>query len=62
MAVTLYTLQQLHDDTDGVIHEICESRNPAVLTRHGRFLAVVYPLPDDIIGEAIKGYLEDLRR
>jgi hypothetical protein len=48
--VNLYTMRQLNQETAATIEEINTSRKPGVITRHGRFVAVIYPL----VGEGIE--------
>lgn len=55
----IYTLAELHLHTADVLREINESGEPAVITRHGRFLAVITPvaginLEGKLIGEFLK--------
>lgn len=40
----MYTMRELSQDTSRVMREINESDEPAVITRHGRFMALVFPL------------------
>lgn len=53
------TLNQLHENTSGVIQELHTTREPFVLTRRGRLLAVVNPLPDGIEGQLVAEYLKE---
>lgn len=39
-----YTMRQLNHDTAGVIEEINASGRPAVITKHGRLVAMITPL------------------
>ncbi len=39
-----YTMRQLNQDTAGVIAEINASGKPAVITKHGRLVAMITPL------------------
>lgn len=39
-----YTMRQLNQDTAGVIAEINASGRPAVITKHGRLVAMITPL------------------
>lgn len=41
-----YTMRQLNQDTADVIRKINESGEPAAITRHGRFVALITPLAD----------------
>lgn len=51
----LYTLRDLAQRTEDVIREIAESGEPAVITRHGRFLALITPLTDKQVESEILG-------
>ncbi|WP_273733358.1 hypothetical protein [Mycolicibacterium septicum] len=51
--VQLYTMRDLNQDTAGTIEKINKSGKPAIITRHGRFIAVIYPL----VGTAIESRL-----
>ncbi len=42
--VTIYTMRDLNQDTAGTIRKINESGIPGVITRHNRFLAIIFPL------------------
>jgi hypothetical protein len=53
------TMNQLHENTANVIQELHSSQEPFVLTRRGRLLALVTPLPDGIEGELADQYLKD---
>jgi antitoxin (DNA-binding transcriptional repressor) of toxin-antitoxin stability system len=39
-----YTMRELNQHTARVLAEINESRRPAAITRHGRFIALITPL------------------
>ena len=39
-----YTMRELNQRTARVLEEINDSGSPAVITRHGRFIALVTPL------------------
>ena len=59
--VQLYTMRELNQDTAGTIEEINKSGKPGVITRHGRFVAVIYPLAHKPIeSRAIARALEDV--
>ena len=40
----MYTMRELNQDTARVMKEINEANEPAVITRHGRFIALMFPL------------------
>lgn len=42
--VMIYTMRDLNQDTAGTIRNINESGIPGVITRHNRFLAIIFPL------------------
>jgi hypothetical protein len=42
----IVTMNQLHENTSGVIQELNHTRKPFLLTRRGRLLALITPLPD----------------
>lgn len=59
--VRLYTMRELNQDTAGTIEQINKSGKPGVITRHGRFVAVIYPLADvPLEGRVIARALEDV--
>ncbi|SKO14294.1 hypothetical protein [Mycobacteroides abscessus] len=59
--VHLYTMRELNQDTAGTIAQINQSGIPGVITRHGRFVAVIYPLADTPIESyAVARALEDV--
>jgi elongation factor Tu len=59
--VHVYTMRELNQDTAGTIQRINESGRPAVITRHGRFVAVIYPLANTPVeARAIARALEDV--
>lgn len=41
----IYTMRQLNQDTGGVLREIAEEGQPAFVTRMGRFVAQISPVP-----------------
>jgi prevent-host-death family protein len=42
--VRTFTVSELNQHTADVLREINESRRPALVTRHGRFVAMITPL------------------
>lgn len=42
----IYTMRELNHETPRVIREINENGRPAVITRRGRFVALISPLAD----------------
>jgi len=59
--VHLYTMRELNQNTARTIQEINESGKPAVITRHGRFVAVIYPLAHTAVeSRALALALEDI--
>lgn len=42
--VQVYTMRHLNQHTASTIEEINQSKKPAIITRHGRFVAAIYPL------------------
>ncbi len=56
------TLRQLSQDTAGVIQRLYESGEPAMLTRMGRPLAVIHPLPEGVESELVARAYEDLKK
>lgn len=55
----LVTMNELHENTSGVIQELYEKQEPFILTRRGRLLALITPLPDGIEGSLIAEYLKE---
>lgn len=43
-STAIYTMRELNHETPRVIREINESGRPAVITRRGRFVALITPL------------------
>lgn len=43
-APRIYTMTELNQQTARVLEEVTESGRPAVITRHGRFVAMLSPL------------------
>jgi antitoxin (DNA-binding transcriptional repressor) of toxin-antitoxin stability system len=43
-AAQVYPISQLNQHTSSVLDEINNSGRPAAITKHGRFVALVYPL------------------
>jgi antitoxin (DNA-binding transcriptional repressor) of toxin-antitoxin stability system len=41
-----YTMRQLNQHTADVIREINEAGKAAAITRHGRFVAIIFPVAD----------------
>lgn len=56
----IVTMRELSQRTAQVINEINESGRPAMLTRHGRFLAVIYPLAHQRIESFVLSRLDEL--
>ena len=44
-AALVYTMRDLNQQTARVMSEIEETGKPAFITRHGRFVAIIKPLP-----------------
>ncbi|WP_438470951.1 type II toxin-antitoxin system prevent-host-death family antitoxin [Streptomyces asiaticus] len=42
----IVTVRELSRDTAGVLREINDQKEPAFVTRHGRFVAMITPLED----------------
>lgn len=55
----IVTLNKLHGNIVAVMRELNETQEPFVLTRHGRMLAMITPLPSGIESQLIAKYLED---
>lgn len=55
----LVTMNELHENTSGVIQELHEKQEPVILTRRGRLLALITPLPDGVEGQLIAEYLKE---
>lgn len=56
----IYTMRELNQDTARVMQKINESGRPAVITRHGRFVALVTPLHgQNLEGAAVAALLRD---
>lgn len=51
--VRIFKVSDLNQDTAGVLKEINESGRPAVVTKHGRFVAMITPLE----GRNVEGLL-----
>ncbi len=47
----IYTMRELNQDTAQVMRKINESGRPALITRHGRFIAMITPL----LGKRVEG-------
>ncbi|MEV6156952.1 type II toxin-antitoxin system Phd/YefM family antitoxin [Nonomuraea sp. NPDC052129] len=55
----IYKMRDLNQRTAEVIQEINDSGEPAIITRHGRFVALISPLLNKgLEGELIARYLE----
>jgi antitoxin (DNA-binding transcriptional repressor) of toxin-antitoxin stability system len=48
-----FSITQLATYTDDVLKEIAESGEPGLLTRHGRFIALIAPIDDATIMRAV---------
>lgn len=55
----MYTIRQLHENPVGVVNKIYQSREPAVIYRHGRLMVAMVPLPDGIEASEITAYLKE---
>lgn len=44
--VKTYTMRELNQNTAHVLEEINDSRKPALITKHGRFIALITPMRD----------------
>jgi prevent-host-death family protein len=51
--VKTYTMRELNQNTAHVIDEINDSCQPAVITKHGRFIALITPMRDVAIEELV---------
>ncbi|MFV2094694.1 type II toxin-antitoxin system Phd/YefM family antitoxin [Micromonospora sp. LOL_014] len=49
----VYTMRELNQRTAEVLRQINEDGRPAVITRHGRFVALITPLADRDIEAAL---------
>lgn len=57
--VLIYKMRDLNQRTAEVIQEVNDSGKPAIITRHGRFVALISPLLNKgLEGELIARYLE----
>jgi antitoxin (DNA-binding transcriptional repressor) of toxin-antitoxin stability system len=57
--VRLYEMRDLNQRTTEVIQQINESGEPAIITRQGRFVAIISPLRDrELEGKWIAEFLE----
>lgn len=52
------TMREFNRDAAGVIRDMYEEQEPFVLTRHGKLLAIVTPLPEGIEGELAEQWLK----
>ena len=48
-----YTMRELNQDTAKVLQKINESGKPAVITRYGRFVALITPLANKDVESAV---------
>lgn len=55
----IYTMRELNHDTADVLRKINESGRPAIITRHGRFIAMVTPLIGSNVESAALSALVD---
>jgi antitoxin (DNA-binding transcriptional repressor) of toxin-antitoxin stability system len=57
----IYTMRELNQNTAQVIDEINRSGQPAAVTKHGRFVALIHPLLDTQIESLVlsRGRLAD---
>jgi prevent-host-death family protein len=55
----IYTMRELNQHTADVLQEINESGSPAVITRHGRFVAMIIPLANTNIESTVIGKVLD---
>jgi antitoxin (DNA-binding transcriptional repressor) of toxin-antitoxin stability system len=51
----LYTMRELNQRTADVIREINEAGKPALITRHGQFVALITPLANESVESAVIG-------
>jgi prevent-host-death family protein len=51
--VKTYTMRELNQNTAQVIDEINDSGRPAMVTKHGRFIALITPMRDAAIEEMV---------
>jgi hypothetical protein len=42
----LVTMRELHLDTPAIIEEMADTQIPVIVTRHGRFVALIEPLDE----------------
>lgn len=58
--VKIYKMRELNHRTAAVVQEINDSGQPALVTRHGRFVALITPLlHKNLEGKLIAQVLED---
>lgn len=55
----VYTMRELNHRTAEIIKEINEDGQPAVITRHGRFVALITPLASENVEAAVLGAVLD---
>ena len=51
----VYTMRDLRERTDRILTEIEESGQPALITSHGRFVAVITPLKPGEVESRVLG-------
>ncbi|MEU4739277.1 type II toxin-antitoxin system prevent-host-death family antitoxin [Actinosynnema sp. NPDC023658] len=51
--VKTYTMRELNQSTAQVLDEINDSDQPAIITKHGRFIALITPLRDVRVEELV---------
>jgi prevent-host-death family protein len=52
-AMKMVTMREFSQDAAGVVREMNEDQEPFVLTRHGRMVAIVTPVPDGLVEKAV---------
>ncbi|MGK5630642.1 type II toxin-antitoxin system Phd/YefM family antitoxin [Streptomyces sp. URMC 123] len=50
----IVTMRELSQRTSQVIQDVCQSGQPALITRHGKFLAAIAPVGDITVDAAIQ--------
>ncbi|MGX7825672.1 type II toxin-antitoxin system Phd/YefM family antitoxin [Actinokineospora sp. 24-640] len=53
-----YTMRELNQNTARVLDEINDSHIPAVVTKHGRFVALITPLRDSSVEQLVLSHGE----
>lgn len=56
----VFTMRELSQHTARVINEINHQKTPALLTRHGRFLAIIYPVANQAIETIALKHIDEL--